>query len=244
MRKIFLTVAALLLPLPASAAAITVFATGMVGTGIRTLAASWSTETGNTVTFVGGSVPTVETAVTSGQPGDVVILPTGEFANLTARVKPGAATAIGRIPFGLGVAAGAPHPDVSTEAGLQAVLKGARMVSYNQPSLSLAGVAVQKLLARPGYDGVKVLLLTGGSAGAVARGDADMTLGVLTEELSTKGVEVAGELPAALNIHIDFSGAVTSDSPQPAAAASFLAYVSRAQASAVWKAGGVVAPIP
>jgi hypothetical protein len=90
----------------------------MVGSGIRTLAAEWGTQTGNTVTFVGGSVPTVAAAVKSGKAGEVIVLSTSEFAALP-RVKPGNTTAIGRIPFGLGVAAGAPHPDVATEAGLR-----------------------------------------------------------------------------------------------------------------------------
>lgn len=244
MRIVAFAAALLLLPAAANAAEITVFATGMVGTGIRTLAAEWGAQTGNTVTFVSGSVPTVETAVTSGKPGEIIVLPTGEFAGLGARVKPGTIMTIGRIPFGLGVAAGAPHPDVSTEAGLQAALKSAKMVVYNRPSMSLAGVAVEKVLGRPGYDGIKTLLVDGGSAGAVARGQADMTLGAATEELSTMGVEIAGLLPASLDVHIDFSGAVVSDSAQPALAAAFLAYIARPQAAAAWKAGGVVAPIP
>ena len=121
----------LLYPASASAAAITVFATGMVGSGIRTLGESWSAATGNTIVFVGGTVGKVEAAVTSGTPGDVVILPTSEFSAVAGRVKSGSMIAIGRIFFGLGVAKGAPQLDISTEAKLRTVLKGAKAVSCN-----------------------------------------------------------------------------------------------------------------
>ena len=210
----------------------------------RTLGDNWAAATGNSITFVGGAVGKVESTVTSGTPGDVVILPASEFSAVASRVKPGSPVAIGRILFGLAVAKDAPHPDISTEAKLQIALRGAKTVSYNDPGMSMGGVMVQKLLAQPGYDGVKTLQTNGGSANAIPKGNADMTLGVIPEELPAKGVDVVGPLPASLNLHIDFSGAVLTDSAQPAAAASFLAYISRPEAAATWKAGGVIAPIP
>jgi molybdate transport system substrate-binding protein len=245
MRTIFLAAAtALLLPVAAQAATITVFTTGLVGTGIRTLGASWGAQTGNTVNFVSGPAIGVAKSVGTGTPGDMVVMTDTEFPLFEARVAKASRVEIGRIPYGVGVAAGAPHPDVSTEAALQATLKNAKMVSYNNPAIGRAGTAMQALLARPGYEGVKVLLVNGGSAGAIPKSQADMTLGVVTEELSTKGVEVAGNLPASLGLHQDFSAATLNDGAQAQAAASFLAYIARPEAAADWRAGGVVTPIP
>jgi molybdate transport system substrate-binding protein len=234
----------LLLPVVAHAATITVFTTGLVGTGIRTLGASWGGQTGNTINFVSGPAIAVAKSVGSGTPGDMVVMTDTEFPLFEPRVVKASRIEIGRIPYGVGVAAGAPHPDVSTEAALQATLKSAKMVSYNNPAMGRAGTAMQALLARPGYEGVKVLLTNGGSAGAIPKGQADMTLGVVTEELSTKGVELAGNLPASLGLHQDFSAATLNDSAQSEAAASFLAYITRPKAAAAWQAGGVVTPIP
>ncbi len=244
MRAFFVVIAALLLPIAAHAATITVFTTGLVGTGIRTLGASWGAQTGNTVNFVSGAAIAAAKSVGAGTPGDMVVMTDTEFPLFEPRVVKASRIELGRIPYGVGVAAGAPHPDVSTEAALQATLKSAKMVSYNNPAIGRAGTAMQALLARPGYDGVKVLLTNGGSAGAIPKGQADMTLGVVTEELSTKGVEVAGNLPAPLGLHQDFSAATLSDSAQSEAAASFLAYIARPEAAAAWRAGGVVTPIP
>jgi molybdate transport system substrate-binding protein len=244
MRALFVVVAALLLPIAAHAATITVFTTGLVGTGIRTLGASWGAQTGNTVNFVSGAAIAVAKSVGAGTPGDLVVMTDTEFPLFEPRVVKASRIEIGRIPYGVGVAAGAPHPDVSTEAALQATLKSAKMVSYNNPAIGRAGTAMQALLARPGYDGVKVLLTNGGSAGAIPKGQADVTLGVVTEELSTKGVEVAGNLPASLGLHQDFSAATLADSAQSEAAASFLAYIARPEAAAAWRTGGVITPIP
>src|SRR6201996_4037390 len=234
----------LLFPIAAQAATITVFTTGLVGTGVRTLGASWGAQTGNTVNFVSGPAIAVSKTVGSGTPGDMVVMTDTEFPLFEPRVVKASRIEIGRIPYGLGVAAGAPHPDVSTEAALQAALKSARMVSYNNPAMGRAGTAMQALLAKPGYEGVKVLLTNGGSAGAIPKGQADMTIGVSTEEISTKGVELAGNFPASLGLHQDFSAAMLSDSAQSEAAKSFLAYITRPEAAADWRAGGVVTPIP
>jgi molybdate transport system substrate-binding protein len=245
MRTIFLAaVTALLLPVAAQAATITVFTTGLVGTGIRALGTSWGAQTGNTINFVSGPAIAVSKSVASGTPGDMVVMTDTEFALFEPRVVKSSRIEIGRIPYGVGVAAGAPHPDVSTEAALQATLKSAKMVSYNNPAIGRAGTTMQALLARPGYEGVKVLLTNGGSAGAIPKGQADMTLGVVTEELSTNGVEVAGNLPVSLGLHQDFSAATLAGSAQSEAAASFLAYIARPEAAAAWRAGGVVTPIP
>jgi molybdate transport system substrate-binding protein len=245
MRTIFLAaVVALLLPVAAQAATITVFTTGLVGAGIRVLGASWGAQTGNTINFVSGPAIAVSNSVASGTPGDMVVMTDTEFELFEPRVVKSSQIEIGRIPYGVGVAAGTPPPDVSTEAALQATLKSAKMVSYNNPAIGRAGTAMQALLARPGYEGVKVLLVNGGSAGAIPKGQADMTLGVVTEELSTKGVEVAGNLPASLGLHQDFSAATLTDSAQSEAAASFLTYIACPEAAATWRAGGVVTPIP
>jgi molybdate transport system substrate-binding protein len=245
MRTIALVaIAGLLLPVAAQAATITVFTTGLVGTGIRTLGASWSAQTGNTINFVSGPAISVAKSAGSGAPGDMVVMTDTEFPLFEPRVVKASRIEIGRIPYGVGVAAGAPHPDVSTDAALQATLKSAKMVSYNNPAMGRAGTAMQALLARPGYEGVKVLLTNGGSASAIPKGQADMTLGVVTEEISTKGVEVAGNLPASLGLHQDFSAATLNDSAQSEAAASFLAYITRPEAADAWRAGGVVTPVP
>src|ERR1700761_2397807 len=162
----------LLFPIAAQAATLTVFTTGLVGTGIRTLGASWGAQTGNTVNFVSGPAIAVAKSVGSGTPGDMVVMTDTEFPLFEPRVVKASRIEIGRIPYGLGVAAGAPHPDVSTEAALQAALKSARMVSYNNPAMGRAGTAMQALLAKPGYEGVKVLLTNGGSVGGHPQGRA------------------------------------------------------------------------
>jgi len=68
-------------------------------------------------------------------------------------------------------------------------------------------------------------------------------LGVVTEELSTKGVELAGNLPASLELHQDFSAATlkTAHNRKPRRP-SWL--YQAPEAADAWRPGGVVTPIP
>jgi hypothetical protein len=103
---------ALLLTTTAAQADITVFTSGGTNPGLRTLAASWMAQTGKTATIVGGTVTKAHDNVKNRVPGDLVLLPLPELTDVTANLKPGPFTPIGRANFGLAVAAGAPHPDI------------------------------------------------------------------------------------------------------------------------------------
>jgi ABC-type molybdate transport system substrate-binding protein len=75
---------------------------------------------------------------------------------------------------------------------------------------------------------------------AIARGDAEYGGGAITEEVMAKGAEVVGPFPDELSLHVDMSAAVLKLSAAPNEAEAFLRYVTRPQAAAVWKAGGVI----
>jgi molybdate transport system substrate-binding protein len=222
---------------PQAPAAITVFAPGMAGAGLGKIIAVWSARTGNRVTVVGGSLGAVESAMAA-QPGDLVILPVDALSRHTAMLA-GVAIPIGRIPFALAVAKGAPHPDISTETKFRAALNG-QTVAYNDPAGgSIAGVMVEKILRGPGYAAVHQLPLPGNATMAVGDGRASMVVGVMPEILQVPGAEAVGLVPAALDLHIDLGGAVTAKAARPDLARDFLAYLAGPEAKAVWAANGI-----
>jgi hypothetical protein len=55
-------------------------------------------------------------------------------------------------------------------------------------------------------------------------------------------VEVAGLMPKEVEMHFDYTGAVTGYAAQPDEAQAFLTYITRPQARAAWKATGVDNP--
>jgi len=231
--------------LAAKAGDITVYSPNIVNGPLQKLADAWTAETGNKVTFAGFNVGRIRTAVGKDDPGDVVVAPTGDFANFAPKLKPGSTRTLGRIPFGVVVKAGGAHPDISTHEKFVAFTKKAGVLAYADPKVgSLTGAMVEEMLKRPEFVGVEPRPIKGMIGDAIVRGDAEFGGGALTEELMAKGAEVVGPFPDDLGLHVDLSAALLKISAAPGDAEAFLRYVTRPQAAAIWKAGGVVETPP
>jgi molybdate transport system substrate-binding protein len=229
----------------AQAADITVYSPGIVNGPLKTLADAWTAETGNKVTFAGFNVGRIRIAVGKDDPGDVVVAPTGDFVNFAPKLKPGSTRTLGRIPFAVVVKAGGAHPDISTHEKFVAFTKKAGVLAYADPKVgSLTGAMVEEMLKRPEFTGVEPKPIKGMIGDAIVRGDAEFGGGALTEELMAKGAEVVGPFPDDLGLHVDLSAALLKISAAPGDAETFLRYVTRPQATAIWKAGGVVETPP
>ena len=226
----------------AQAADLTVYSPGIVNGPLRKLADAWTAETGNKVTFAGFNVGRIRTAVTTDAvPGDVVIAPTGDFRDFSPKLEAGSERPLGRIIFGIVVKAGGAHPDISTHEKFVAFVKKAGVLAYANPAVgSLTGGMVEEMLKRPEFAGVERRPIKGLIGDAIVRGDAEYGGGAITEEVMAQGAEVVGPFPDALGLHVDMSAAVLKVSANTKDAQAFLRYVTRAEAAAVWKAGGVV----
>jgi molybdate transport system substrate-binding protein len=145
---------------------------------------------------------------------------------------------MGRVGFGLAVRTGVPHPDISTPERFRATLLAAKSVSYNDPAIgSLGGVVIAQILARPEFAGVKAA--PSGGARAVKDGNAEIALQSLSELIGRDGVELVGVLPPYLDAHMEFAAAILSHVTEPTGAAQFLRYITRPEATSVWKVYGV-----
>jgi len=231
----------LLLSPGAQAADITVYSPGIVNAPLTKLAQAWTAETGNKVTFAGFNVGRIRTAVGQDAAGDVVVAPISDFTDFAPKLAPGSQRALGRVPFGLAVKAGGPHPDISSHEKFVAVIKEAGVLAFANPQVgSLTGSMVEEMLKRPEFAGVERRPIKGLIGDAIARGDAEFGGGAITEEIMVKGTEVVGTFPDDLGLHVDVSAAVLKVSANPSDAEAFLRYVTRPEAQAVWKAGGIV----
>ena len=241
MRPLHLFVLFLLLSSTAQAADITVYSPGIVNGPLTKLADAWTAETGNKVAFAGFNVGRIRTAVGKNDPGDVVIAPTADFTDFAPKLAPGSQRALGRILFGMVVKAGGPHPDISTHQKFVAAIKQAGVLAYANPAVgSLTGGMVEDMLKRPEFAGVEPRPIKGMIGDAIVRGDAQFGGGAITEDLMAKGAEIVGPFPDDLGLHVDVSAAVLKVSANSADAEAFLRYVTRPEAQAVWKTGGIV----
>lgn len=225
----------------ARAADITVYSPGIVNKPLTQLAQAWTAETGNKVTFAGFNVGRIRTAVAGDAPGDVVIAPTSDFAGFAPKLLPGSQRALGRILFGLVAKAGGPHPDISSHAKFVAAIRQAGVLGFANPQVgSLTGGMVEEMLKRPEFAGVERRPVKGLIGEAIARGDAPFGGGAITEEINVKDAEVVGPFPDDFGLHVDVAAAVLKISADASDAEAFLRYVTRPEAQAVWKAGGIV----
>jgi molybdate transport system substrate-binding protein len=245
LRSILLAATLALLAAPVGAAEIRVLSPGFVyNSGMLDLAAQFTAKTGvHVIPVYDGMAAIIGHAKTAVPPADVVVLPLALMGDLDMEdgIAPGSYTPIGRVQVGLAVRTGAPHPDISTTAKLVAVLKAAGAVMYNDPKGgSMQALIIDGVLKRPDFAGVHgVSPAKGEGAQALSRGEGDMALQIIPEILNQKNVEVVGPLPSELGAYMDGAAAVSARATNPADAKAFIAFITRPEAAAVWKAKGL-----
>jgi molybdate transport system substrate-binding protein len=213
--------------------------------GLKALAEDFTRQTGTQVKITVGELLKIPARVHS-ESTDVFFLEPAQMASL----EPGDAStaqppiAMGRVNIGLAVKAGAPHPDISTTPKLVAALKDAKVgVAYSNPDPargSMVAKMVDALLKRPEFAGVHgVISSKGNGVSGLVNGEGDMALQLESEILDHKEVELVGSLPEALKAYIGISVAVSSKAADPATAKAFIAFITRPDAYATWKAKGL-----
>ena len=180
------------------------------------------------VTSVGG----VDAAkrVVAGEAFDIVALASDAIEKLAASGHVVADTRVDLVHSAVAVAvpAGAPVPDISTEAALKAAVLAAPSLGY---STGPSGVQLAKLFERWGIaQQIAPRIVTpppGVSVGSlVAKGEVALGFQQLSEMTGVPGIQVIGGLPEAVQIVTTFSAARATASAQTAAVQAFLAFAA------------------
>ena len=229
----------------AQAADLTVLAPGFVKfAGIDDLAAAYTKETGIKVTVTSKGMGAMMETIKTGTPAaDVVMLPQNLMDQLSADkgVVAGSRKSLGRVEIVMIVPAGAAHPDISTTAKLASALHAARHVAYSSPwkdEKSMQAMIIHDILQKPQYRGTHEVLIMNGNGVKGIKDGADMAL-QLECETRDAAVSVVGALPPELHAWLDGDVAVSARSADAKAAEAFVAYITRAAATPVWKANGM-----
>jgi len=138
-----------------------------------------------------------------------------------------------RSPVAIAVRAGAPRPDVSTEAALRAAVEAAPSLSY---STGPSGTFLASLFERWGLaEALKPRIVTpppGVPVGSlVARGEVALGFQQLSELMHLDGIELLGTLPPGAEFITVFSGAPTAVTAQAEAVRAMLAYMASPEAA-------------
>ncbi|MFO1400942.1 MAG: substrate-binding domain-containing protein [Steroidobacteraceae bacterium] len=185
----------------------------------------------------------VANRVQAGEPVDVVVLAANAIDKLVAAGRLLAGSRVDLVKSGVAVAvrAGAPRPDISSEAAVQQAVAAARTLSY---STGPSGVYLEQLFERWGLlaalrprivvppPGVPVGKL-------VAEGRAELGFQQWSELMNVAGIEVLGPLPPAIQPIPTCSGGVGAQSTQADAARRLLAHMAAPATAALKRRHGM-----
>jgi molybdate transport system substrate-binding protein len=167
--------------------------------------------------------------VQAGEAFDLVVLAADAIDKLIAagRVVSGSRSDLVRSGVAVAVRAGAPHPDIGSEAALRQAVLSARAIGY---STGPSGVALARLFER--WDIVPAVgeRMKQAPAGVpvgelLARGEVDLGFQQLSELLHLPGIEVLGTMPAGTEIITTFSAGICGACTQPEAVRALLTYL-------------------
>jgi len=238
----FLTLALLAQPCTGSAAEIKVWAARALVTVLAEVGPRFERDTGHRLDVSSGLPPDFERRAGAGEPFDILI--TGSSAvdrwiqegSILAETR----TEIARSGIGVAVRAGARKPDITSIEAFKRALLEAKSIAYLKVGsglyleglserLGIAG-AIQSKVTRPESDIVCEL---------VARGEVELGIVVVTQILTTPGVELVGPLPPEIQSYVAFAGGVSVSSRARDAAGELLKFLAAPEAVAVIRAQGM-----
>lgn len=173
--------------------------------------------------------------VAAGEAFDVVLLASDAIDKLiTAGHLAAPRVDLVRSPVAIAVRAGAPKPDVGSEAAVQHAVLAARSLAY---STGPSGAHLQRLFERWGLADVVQAKLVQAPPGVpvgrlVADGQAELGFQQLSELMHLPGIEVLGTLPAPIEFITTFSAALPPAGAQADAVRALLAFMTSPDAVA------------
>jgi molybdate transport system substrate-binding protein len=199
----------------ASAADLKIFSSRAVATVLGKIGPTFEASSGYKLNVVVDLTPTLVRRVRAGEPVDVIVALPTPIDNL---IKEGHAIAdtrtdLVRSGLGLEMRAGAVKPDIGSVDAFKRTLLSLKSVGYLKTP---AGVHLDQQFARLGIaDDIRRKAVrpdTDIVSELVAKGEIEAGIVVITQILTTPGVELVGRLPEDLQYYVAFVGAVSTRS--------------------------------
>jgi molybdate transport system substrate-binding protein len=174
---------------------------------------------------VTGFSPEFVKRINAGEQFDILTAPPPVLDNMikAGKLEADTRTLLVSSDVGVEVRAGTPKPDISTVAAFKQALLNASSITY------LPAPGVPQMLERLGVvDAIKSKSTIPNSdivSELVAKGEVELGIVVITQILTTPGVELVGPLPAEIKVTTTFGGAVSKNSNAPEAARALLQFL-------------------
>jgi molybdate transport system substrate-binding protein len=230
----------------ALAAELKVMSTVALSAVLDDLKPKFESATDNNLTIVYGLIAELKQRIQEGETADVMLLSRAALDDLQTqgKVASGSIVNVASSAVAIAVRAGAPKPDISTTDALKRTLLASRSIVYADPAKGGAsGVYFAKVLERLGIvDQMKskTILVPGAQAAeVVAKGEAELGVGMSSEIVPVAGAQLVGPLPGDFNYVIVFSAGLGPTSKDPAAANALIQFITGPTGAAVLKSMGM-----
>jgi len=186
-----------------------VFSTLALMGAVRGLAERYEAEFGGRIDADFAPTAALLERLRSGEVADVVILTRQALDDLAAEgsVAADSCVDLARSYVGVAVKAGAPLPDIATDAALRATLLSARSVAYSR--IGASGMFFAQLIERMGIasevNAKARVIHSGFTAELLLTGEADLAVQQISELKLVAGIRMVGPLPMELQIPMVFS---------------------------------------
>ncbi len=235
------------IPAPRPTPTLSLLCAGAAQGLVTALQAQWLADTGRAIGGRFGAVGAMQEGLLAGEPCDVFVSTDKMIGELIAagRLRSGSQAPLGRVYTGIAVRAGMPHPEVQSEAGLQAALRAADAIYFPDAQRSTAGIHFAGVLRAMGlFDLLEPRFRTYPNGATAMREMAASTLPnpigctQVTEILYTRGVELMAKLPARHALATTYTAAVSATAADPALAVRFIALLAGAPTLALRQQAG------
>jgi molybdate transport system substrate-binding protein len=235
----------LLTPTLANAADIHILTAGAYRSVLNDLAPAIEKATGDHVVLSNETTGVIVDKLKSGDTPDLVILPPAAAQSLGPLLGP--ATPVAKVGVGVAITAGAPRPDISTEAAIRALALASHAPTWIDPKAGgSSGIYMESLWQKWGISGPmneKAVLAQGGlAAEKITQGKADLAFQQLSELMAVPGVTVLGPLPAGIQSYTVYAAAIPTAGKHHPEAAKILALLTTQEAAAALQKRGLETP--
>lgn len=250
MNYLFATLALIVaLAAPTHAEEIKVLSTGLFRGVLPALAPEFERKSGHKIVVSISTPGVLRDRLLKGEMFDVVFVPTN--FNVDDIVKSGifalnSRKDVGRTYLGVAVRSGTPKPDLSTPTAVKAAVMAVKTVALTDPTGGAPiGRHIQDVAEKLGFGAelkarTKAIVGSGEDVAlAVAKREADIGMTLNSEIAAVRGVDIAGNLPAAMQLRIIGYGVVTNATHYPDAGRALIDFMLSLDAKRIMQAGGI-----
>ena len=226
-----------------SAAEVRILTTRSVMTILDKVGPEFERTTGHKLAYISDVAINLVRRIEAGEPFDFLVASPSQMDSLIAKgiIVAESRTNLVRSGIGVQVRAGAPKPDISSMDAFKRSLLNAKSIGYlkeGQSGVYLHQVferigvadAIRPKVVRPDKDIVSEL---------VAKGEVELGLVVITQIVTTPGVDLVGPVPNEIQSYITFTAGIGAKAAAPEAARHLLEFLKSPAALPVIKAQGM-----